>query len=253
MENSKISIRDVSKSFGTKKVLQKLSLEVPEGKSFVILGPSGVGKSILLKTMLGIVTPEQGVIEIDGVNILSSRKTRIDKTNQIGMLFQGAALFDSFKVWENIAFRLIQGEGQSRKQARIRADECLAQVGLTPDVANAYPSEISGGMQKRVGLARAIAAKPKILFFDEPTTGLDPIMADIINTLIKEQVSALGATAISITHDMASAKKIGDRLAMLHQGQIIWQGSADEIDHSGNGIVDQFINGRAEGPLVLTS
>ncbi len=247
----KISIRNLSKSFGSKEILKDVSLDINPGCSLVIIGGSGVGKSVLLKILLGILPPDVGSVEIDGVEVLGSGASLSRKLPKIGMLFQGAALFDSMRVWENISFRLTHGERQSRITAKERAYECLSLVGLKEDVANLYPSEISGGMQKRVGLARAIAAKPDILFFDEPTTGLDPIMADVINTLIFEQVHALGATAISITHDMASARKIGDEIAMLHSGRIIWRGTPERISQSGNAMVDQFINGRAEGPIQV--
>ncbi|HUJ03564.1 MAG TPA: ATP-binding cassette domain-containing protein, partial [Rhizomicrobium sp.] len=165
--------------------------------------------------------------------------------------FQGSALFDSLPVWENVAFGLIQGRGMNRKQAREVAIEKLAKVGLGSEVANLSPAELSGGMQKRVGLARAIAADPEIIFFDEPTTGLDPIMADVINDLIISTVRNLGVTTLSITHDMVSARKIADRIAMIYKGQIIWEGPTSEIDHSGNPYVDQFIHGRAEGPIKM--
>ncbi|MEL6789290.1 MAG: ATP-binding cassette domain-containing protein [Pseudomonadota bacterium] len=246
----KISIRNLAKRFGPREILRDVSIDVPAGRSLVVIGGSGVGKSVLLKSILGIVRPDGGTISIDGTNILAANaRTRQDLTRQIGMLFQGAALFDSLPVWENIAFRLIYGDGQSRNAARARAEECLALVGLDPRVADQMPSELSGGMQKRAGLARAIASKPEILFFDEPTTGLDPIKADVINTLISTQVKALGATAISITHDMASALKIADEIAMLHEGKLIWRGTPEAIYQSGNPYVDQFINGRAEGPI----
>lgn len=250
-DSPKIAIQNLSKSFGPKKVLRDVSLDIHRGRSLVVIGGSGVGKSVLLKSILGIVTPDAGKILIDGHDILPSRTTLDRQTKQVGMLFQGAALFDSLRVWENVGFRLIYGEGLGRKSAKERAVECLSLVGLKSDVADLYPSEISGGMQKRVGLARAIAANPRILFFDEPTTGLDPIMADVINTLIEEQVHALGATAISITHDMASARKIADEIAMLHEGRIIWRGTPSEIDRSGHPMVDQFVNGRAEGPITM--
>ena len=249
MPPAKLSIRNLSKKFGNREVLRDISLDVPAGHSLVVIGGSGAGKSVLLKSILGLVRPDAGAIEIDSVDILKSRSDLERQTRQIGMLFQGAALFDSLRVWENIAFRLIYGDNIHRNTARERALECLDLVGLNNSVANQYPSELSGGMQKRVGLARAIAAQPQILFFDEPTTGLDPIKADVINNLISRQVRALGATAISITHDMASAMKIADEIAMLYDGKIIWRGRPDEINHSGNEMVDQFINGRADGPI----
>ncbi len=207
---------------------------------------------MLAKCILGLIKVDKGVIEIDGRNI--ARQTDGDRrfmTGQSGMLFQGAALFDSLPVWENIGFRLIYAQSKSRKAARDKAIDCLSQVGLAPEIGDLFPSELSGGMQKRVGLARAIAADPQILFFDEPTTGLDPIMADVINNLILERVKALGATAISITHDMASARKIADEVAMLYQGRIIWRGRPEEIENSNNPMVDQFVHGRAEGPIKM--
>ncbi len=248
----KISIRGLRKSFGSKEVLKGVDLDIAEGSSLVVIGGSGTGKSVLLKCVLGLIPPDAGEILIGGANILKmSAFERGKRTREIGMLFQGSALFDSLKVWENVAFRLIHGELKSAKSSREKALRCLAEVGLPSEVGNLFPAELSGGMQKRVALARAIAADPKILFFDEPTTGLDPITADVINRLIIERVKALGATAISITHDMNSARKIADEIAMIHQGRIIWRGPADTISHSGNPYVDQFVNGRAEGPIKM--
>ncbi len=248
----KISIRGLKKSFGDKEVLRGIDLDLDEGASLVVIGGSGTGKSVLLKCILGLVPPDAGEILIDGVNVLKlSGFERRKRTREIGMLFQASALFDSLKVWENIAFRLVQGEGKPRKPSREKALDCLAQVGLPREVGDLAPAELSGGMQKRVALARAIAADPNVLFFDEPTTGLDPITADVINRLIVDRVKALGATAISITHDMASAKRIGDEIAMLYQGRIIWRGRAEDINASGNPYVDQFVNGRAEGPIKM--
>lgn len=252
-ETPKISIRGLRKSFGRKEVLRGLDLDISNGTSLVIIGGSGTGKSVLLKCILGLVAPDAGEILIDGVNILKmTAHDRQRRTREIGMLFQGSALFDSLRVWENIGFRLIYGEGKSGRAAKDKAVHCLAQVGLPKEVGELAPSELSGGMQKRVALARAIAADPKVLFFDEPTTGLDPITADVINRLIVERVKAAGATAISITHDMNSARRIADDIAMLHEGRIIWRGKAGEIDKSGNPYVDQFVNGRAEGPIKMT-
>lgn len=248
----KLSIRGLEKSFGSKKVLRGVDLDLDAGRSLVIIGASGTGKSVLLKCILGLIEPDRGSIAIDGVNITRlSESKRAKATRQISMLFQGAALFDSLKVWENVAFRLLYSEGKQKKPARERAIDCLSQVGLAPEVGDLSPAELSGGMQKRVGLARAIAADPSILFFDEPTTGLDPITADVINNLIVDRVKALGAAAISITHDMASAKKIADEIAMIHEGCIIWRGPAAEIENSGNPMVDQFVNGRADGPIKM--
>lgn len=248
----KISVRGLKKSFGKKEVLRGVDLDLEAGRSLVVIGASGTGKSVLLKCILGIVHADAGEILIDGVNILKAPSAeRARRTRQIGMLFQGSALFDSLKVWENVAFRLIYGERKLGSPARQRAIDCLSKVGLEQEVADLSPSELSGGMQKRVALARAIAADPSILFFDEPTTGLDPIMADVINNLIVERVREAGATAISITHDMASARKIADDVAMLHEGRIIWRGAASEIDRADNPFVDQFVNGRADGPIKM--
>jgi phospholipid/cholesterol/gamma-HCH transport system ATP-binding protein len=217
-----------------------------------VIGGSGTGKSVLLKCVLGILEPDRGSILIDGREVVgAARGVREEVMHKFGMLFQGAALFDSLPVWQNVAFGLLNIQKLGRGEARERAIETLGQVGLGADVADLWPAELSGGMQKRVGLARAIATQPEILFFDEPTTGLDPIMADVINELIARSVRHLGATAISITHDMASARKIADRVTMLYQGRLIWQGPVAEIDESGNPYVDQFIHGRGEGPIKL--
>lgn len=245
-----LELKDVHKSFGPKQVLTGVDLDVAPGKSLVVLGGSGSGKSVMLKNALGLMTPNQGQIFFDGVDVTRDQgKTREAMRARIGMLFQSAALFDSLTVWENIAFRLLNADGMKRKDAKERAIETLKQVRLGSDVADLTPAEISGGMQKRVGLARAIVSRPELIFFDEPTTGLDPITADAINDLIVEQTKALGAAAISITHDMASARKIADEIAMLFEGKIIWRGPASMIDNSGNDYVDQFVHGRAEGPI----
>jgi phospholipid/cholesterol/gamma-HCH transport system ATP-binding protein len=248
----KIVVKDLHKAFGRKKVLQGVNLEVGTGESVVVIGGSGTGKSVLLKCILGLVHPDRGSILIDGEETVGLRGGERDRLMaKFGMLFQGAALFDSIPVWQNVAFGLIQGRGMRRPEAKKLAIETLAKVGLGKEVGDLNPAELSGGMQKRVGLARAIAAQPEILFFDEPTTGLDPIMGDVINDLIVDRVRDLGATALSITHDMASARKIADRIAMLHQGKIIWEGPVATIDSSGNPYVDQFIHGRAEGPIRM--
>jgi phospholipid/cholesterol/gamma-HCH transport system ATP-binding protein len=249
---AKIRIRGLAKRFGHKQVLDGVDLDVGEGESVVVIGGSGSGKSVLLKCILGILKPEAGRIEIDGANVLTMpRREREAINRQIGMLFQGGALFDSLPVWENVAFALLARGEVDRAEARQVAIAKLAQVGLDADVADLSPAELSGGMQKRVGLARAIAANPKVIFFDEPTTGLDPIMADVINTLIIKTTREVGASALSITHDMASARKIANRMAMLYQGRIIWDGPVKEIDRSGDPRVDQFIHGRAEGPIRM--
>ena len=249
---AKLSLTGVRKSFGAKTVLDGVDLEVETGKSLVVIGGSGSGKSVMLKCILGLMKPDAGQIRVDGRDTggFSARERR-DYMLKIGMLFQGAALFDSLPVWENVAFGLIQGRHMKRSQAREVAMEKLARVGLGPEVGDLGPAELSGGMQKRVGLARAIATSPEIIFFDEPTTGLDPIMADVINDLIAGLVRDIGATAISITHDMASARKIADTIAMLYKGKIIWSGAAADIDDSGNAYVDQFIHGRADGPIKM--
>ncbi|MET4731968.1 phospholipid/cholesterol/gamma-HCH transport system ATP-binding protein [Thalassospira sp. MBR-102] len=251
-DTAKISLRDVHKSFGPKKVLQGVNLDVGPGESVAIIGGSGTGKSVTLKCVLGLLTPEQGSIKVNGVEMVgASRSAREDMLDHTGMLFQGAALFDSVPVWENVAFGLIEGRGMKRKQARDIAIARLSDVGLGPEVANMSPASLSGGMQKRVGLARAIATEPEILFFDEPTTGIDPIMGDVINDLIVKCTRELGACAMTITHDMASARKIADRVAMLYQGKIIWDGPVSEIDNADNPYLQQFVSGDIEGPLDL--
>ena len=247
----KIRIRDLHKSFGPKQVLNGVDLDVAGSESVVIIGGSGTGKSVLLKCIIGLMRPDSGSIQIDGEEVTGlSRRARQDRMRKFGMLFQGAALFDSLPVWENVAFGLLQ-RGMARAEAKEKAVQTLARVGLAPAVADLFPAELSGGMQKRVGLARAIAANPEILFFDEPTTGLDPIMADVINNLIARSVRELGATAVSITHDLASARRIADRVAMIYEGRIIWQGPVADLEQSGNPYVDQFIHGRAEGPIKV--
>lgn len=252
MSDIKIQIEDVHKSFGPKKVLRGVTMDVKKGESLVVIGGSGTGKSVLIKNILGLLHPDAGSIRIDGRE--TSRLSNADQQElmgKCGMLFQGGALFDSLPVWENVAFGLIQGRRMPRAQAREIAIEKLAAVGLKPDVGALLPAELSGGMQKRVGLARAIATQPEIIFFDEPTTGLDPIMADVINRLIIKCVRQIGATALTITHDMASVRKIADQVAMLHEGRIIWHGPATDLDTCGNPYVDQFIHGRADGPIQM--
>jgi phospholipid/cholesterol/gamma-HCH transport system ATP-binding protein len=248
----KISLRGVRKSFGGKTVLDGVDLDVGAAESLVVIGGSGTGKSVTLKCILGLLTPDAGSIKVDGEEVIGLNGAgRARVLRKFGMLFQGGALFDSLKVWENVAFGLIQGRGMGRRQAKDTALAKMAQVGLGPEVGELSPAELSGGMQKRVGLARAIATDPDVIFFDEPTTGLDPIMADVINDLIVNSVRTLGATALSITHDIASARKIADRVAMIHGGKIVWSGPVGELDTSGNKFVDQFINGRAEGPIQM--
>ena len=243
-----ITLTDVHKTFGPNRVLRGVNLTIPNGQSMVIIGGSGTGKSVLLKSILGLVTPDRGTITLDDTDV-----TKTDRDTflaRFGMLFQGAALFDSMRVWENVAFRLMRGAKPLPKdQARAIALEKLRRVGLTPDKADLYPAELSGGMQKRVGLARAIAAEPEIIFFDEPTTGLDPIMSGVINTLIREIVTEMGVTAMTITHDMSSVRAIADRVAMLHDGLIRWTGPIADMDAAPDPYLQQFIHGRAEGPI----
>lgn len=245
-----LELKDVEKSFGSNHVLRGVNLDVAPGNSLVVLGGSGSGKSVMLKNALGLMSPDSGKILFDGDDVTHDQgKEREAMRARIGMLFQSGALFDSLSVWENVAFRLLNAEKVKRSDAKEQAIETLKKVRLGASVADLYPAEISGGMQKRVALARAIITKPDLIFFDEPTTGLDPITADAINDLIIEQVKALGAASISITHDMASARKIADEIAMLYEGKIIWRGPADQIDTSGNDHVDQFVHGRADGPI----
>lgn len=256
-DTPKIRIRGLCKSFGAKKVLDGVDLDVAPQSSMVVIGGSGTGKSVLIKCILGLLEPDEGVIEIDGADVLRMRREEAAAVRaKAGMLFQNGALFDSLSVWENVAFGLLaqvrkEGRKITRPEARTRADAVLAQVGLAPSVGDLRPAELSGGMQKRVGLARAIAAAPEMMFFDEPTTGLDPIMGAVIDGLIVDCVKRLGSTAVAITHDMASAQRIGDRAAMLHRGRIVWEGRAAELLSSGNEAVDQFTHGRREGPIQM--
>jgi phospholipid/cholesterol/gamma-HCH transport system ATP-binding protein len=248
----KIRLRGVHKRFGDKVVLDGIDLDVMPRTSLVVIGGSGSGKSVLLKCILGLIEPDEGSIEIDGQDILKlPRREREEARAQIGMLFQNGALFDSLPVWENVAFGLLARNKIKRTEAPAHAASFLAQVGLAESVGQLSPSELSGGMQKRVALARAIAAQPDIMFFDEPTTGLDPIMGAIIDGLIIDCVKRLGSTAIAITHDMASAKRIGDQAAMIHKGKIIWNGLASELMNTGDARVDQFTHGRREGPIEM--
>ncbi|MBL4629079.1 MAG: ATP-binding cassette domain-containing protein [Roseicyclus sp.] len=241
---AKIALTNLQKSFGRKHVLQGITLEVAKGESLVVIGGSGTGKSVLLKCILGLIKPDAGTIAIDGI----PAATNPDFLDRFGMLFQGGALFDSMPVWQNVSFRLLRGPS-TRKQAREAAIEKLRRVGLNPDTADLYPSELSGGMQKRASLARAIAADPEIIFFDEPTTGLDPIMANVINDLIQEILSEIGATTITITHDMSSVRAIANTVAMLHDGKIRWHGPVAQMDTADDPHLRQFISGSPDGPI----
>jgi phospholipid/cholesterol/gamma-HCH transport system ATP-binding protein len=243
-----IGLTGVCKRFGDNQVLRGVDLTIDKGSSMVIIGGSGTGKSVLLKCILGLVAPDSGVISLEGEDVTKADRDAF--LARFGMLFQGGALFDSLTVWQNVAFRLLRGSlARPHDEARAIAIDKLRRVGLKPEVADRFPAELSGGMQKRVGLARAIAAEPEIIFFDEPTTGLDPILAGVINELIREIVTEMGATAMTITHDMTSVRAIADRVAMLHDGVIQWTGPVTDLDHSGDPYVDQFITGRAEGPI----
>ncbi len=252
MTQQKLELSGVYKSFGDNHVLRGVDISIEKGKSLVVIGGSGTGKSVMIKCVLGLIKPDKGSIKVDGEETTNVNAEKRDGLmRKFGMLFQGGALFDSLPIWENVAFGLIQGKGMKKAEAKDIAIEKLRSVGLPSRVAKLLPAELSGGMQKRVGLARAIAANPEIIFFDEPTTGLDPIMADVINDLIIETSKGLGATTLSITHDMASARKIADEIAMIYKGQIIWRGPASDIDHSGNEYVEQFIKGAANGPIKM--
>lgn len=251
MTQPKIQLIDLHKRFGSKVVLDGVSLTVNEGESLVIIGGSGSGKSVTIKSVLGLIKPDSGQILVDGRDATHlSFREREPFLRQFGMLFQGGALFDSLPVWRNITFAVAQSQKDLNKsQLKALAVEKLNAVGLKAEVADLFPAELSGGMAKRVGLARAIANNPEIIFFDEPTTGLDPIMSDVINELIAAQVKQLGATTVTITHDMSSVRKIATKVAMLYQGKIVWEGPVGEIDHSGNPYVEQFVHGRADGPI----
>jgi len=247
-----ISIKNIKKAFNQVNVLNGINLDVTKGESMVVIGGSGTGKSVLLKVILGLIQPDSGEIFLEGQSL--SRINREQFLERFGMLFQGGALFDSLNVWQNISFRLIRGNGRiNAKEAREIAEQKLQRVGLKPEISELFPSELSGGMQKRVGLARAIASNPEIIFFDEPTTGLDPIMAGVINELIREIVVEMGVTAITITHDMASARAIGDKIAMIHNGIIQWNGRITDLEKSNDPYLIQFLNGSSNGPIKLTS
>jgi phospholipid/cholesterol/gamma-HCH transport system ATP-binding protein len=246
----KIAIRGLTKSFGEKQVLAGLDLDIAPGESVAVIGQSGTGKSVMLKCILGLLAPERGSIRVDGEEVVGASARDLHRLRaKFGMLFQGSALFDSLPVWRNVTFALTQGRLRDAARMRMVAESLLEKVGLAPQVLDLRPSELSGGMQKRVALARAIAPGPDILFFDEPTTGLDPIRADVINNLITHVVEELGTTAVTITHDLVSARRIAHRVAMLHVGHIVWQGPVEALNCSGNPVVEQFVEGRADGPI----
>lgn len=252
MSETKIKIRNLHKAFGKKVVLDGVDLDIEKGESLVVIGGSGTGKSVLIKCIQGLLRPDSGSILIDEEEVVGIDEEQKEALHsKMGMLFQGGALFDSLSVWENVAFDMLENKKMDKRLAKNEAIRVLRSVGLAPDVADLSPSELSGGMQKRVGLARAIASRPEIIFFDEPTTGLDPIMADVINDLIIESVKGLGATALTITHDMASARKIADKIAMLYKGKIIWQGTVKDMDKTDNPYVQQFIHGCSHGPIKV--
>ena len=249
-DQPKIVLKDLAKSFGDTIVLDGLNLSVECGESVAVIGQSGTGKSVMMKCILGLLQPDSGSVLVDGREVVGASEREVEKIRaKFGMLFQGGALFDSLPVWRNVTFGLTRGRLHDAVKMRRIAEENLERVGLSSDILYLRPSELSGGMQKRVALARAIAPRPEVFFFDEPTTGLDPIRADVINDLIVSLVEDLGITALTITHDMASARKVAHRVAMLYQGRIIWHGPRDRLYASGNPYVDQFVQGNAEGPI----
>ncbi len=252
-ETPKIVLEGVTKSFGGNHVLRGIDLKIGNGESVVLIGGSASGKTLILKCILGLIAPDAGSIRIDGQETVGLTEVeRKDFFKRTGVLFQQSALFDSQKVWENVAFRLLQGKGRARSESKKLALDKLASVGMTEDVGELLPSEISGGMQKRVGFARAIANDPEIVLLDEPTAGLDPIMTNVVNDLILDGVRTLGATALSITSDMVGACKVADRVAMIYDGRVIWEGAADALENSGNDYVDQFVHKRAKGPIQMS-
>lgn len=251
MAETQITIRGLCKAFGSKVVLKDLDLDINKASSIAVIGASGTGKSVLLKCLLGLIEADSGSIKVDGIEMIgASRETREAALRKFGMLFQGGALFDSLPIWENIIFRYRQGKTLTKTEARDVAEAALADVNLEPRVLDLYPAEISGGMQKRVSLARAVVDKPDILLFDEPTAGLDPITSGVINKLIRNAVDRLGATAITISHDMTSIRAISDEVAMIYDGQITWKGPTTKMDDTDNAVLDQFVHGYAEGPLT---
>ncbi len=247
----KIQVRGLKKSFGDRQVLNGIDLDVAAGESFVVIGGSGTGKSVLIKCILGLMEPDAGEILVDGLDLRKiSAKERAQILSTFGMLFQGGALFDSLPVWQNVAFRLLN-QGMPKDAAKKIALTKLDEVNLDASVAHTFPAELSGGMQKRVSLARAIANQPEVIFFDEPTTGLDPIVSGTINQLIIKTVRQLGASALTITHDIGSLRQIADRVGLLYQGKFIWVGTVEEMDATDNPFVHQFVQGLPDGPFKV--
>ena len=247
----KIEMQNVAKAFGDNQVLRDVSLSVAAEESLAIIGTSGCGKSVTLKCLLGLLRADSGSIRVDGQELIHATRADLESVRRrFGMTFQFGALFDSLPIWENVTFRLRQCQHLSKTESRDIAAETITQLGLAAHVIDQYPAELSGGMQKRVALARAIADKPEVLLFDEPTSGLDPITGGVIDRLIIDSVRRLGATAITISHDMASVRRIADKVAMVHNGTIIWCGPASEMDDTGIAEVDQFVHGHADGPLT---
>lgn len=250
-DRAMIQVTDLRKSFGGTEVLKGINLTVREGETVVVIGRSGCGKSVLLKHMIGLMKPDSGRIVVDGVDVTALRMEDLyEFRKRFGMLFQGAALFDSLTVWENVGLGLIEHTDLGEEEIRERVRRKLELVGLGR-LEDMKPSDLSGGMKKRVGLARAIAMDPPVILYDEPTTGLDPIMADVINELIRNLQKSLDITSVAVTHDMKSAYKIGDRLAMLYDGRIVFEGTPDEVRATHDEIVKQFVEGRAEGPIPV--
>jgi phospholipid/cholesterol/gamma-HCH transport system ATP-binding protein len=248
----KVRVSGLTKAFDDTRVLEDIDLAIPAGKNSVLIGPAASGKSVLMKCLVGLYPPDSGSIEIDGQEMTDLRgRERTELVETFGMLFQQGGLFDSLPVWENIAFKLINRHGVDRAKAKELAIEKLAMVNLTPDTADLYPVDLSGGMQKRVGIARAIAGDPDLLLLDEPTAGLDPITTNRINAMVRNAVDKLGATAFCITSDMRSARQHYDHLFMINEGRILWGGPTRDIDQADNPYLQQMINGRAEGPIKM--
>lgn len=249
---AKIKMTAVDKSFGANKALDGLNLSVKPGEILTLIGPSGSGKSLALKSIVGLERPDAGQIEVNGARVDTLRGEDYDEfLKQFGILFQRSGLFDGLPVWENIGFRLLQQPGATRQSVREQAAETLRSVGLSPDSADLFPAELSGGMQKRVGIARALAGNPPVLFLDEPTAGLDPIMSNVINNLILENVRNMGSTAIVVTSNLVTASRISDQIVMLHEGRAVWQGAAGDIETCDNPYVYQFWHKKKDGPIKM--